>query len=154
MIITFISLLLNLNKIDPLIRYYLNPESVMVSYGSLLRVLIWTSILCLVIMFKSKLSLILRYGINWNGLLLFYIICVLLLSNNLFTVLIDRFLLYFYLIPFMGLSSILYNIRKNTSVYGVAMCGCVLSSMLISVVWLGYAIHKNDWIPYNNIILY
>ena len=154
MFITFISLLLNISKLEPLLEYYINPQSKMVSHGALVRLLIWTSILCLVIMFKSRLSLILRYGINWYGLFLGYLICVLLLSNNIMTVLVDRFLLYFYLIPYLGLSSILYNIRNNTSVYGVAMWGCVISSLLISVVWLGLAIHKRGWVPYSNIIWY
>ena len=153
-IIAVISLYLNSNKIEPLLKYYINPDSEMISHGAMIRMLIWTSILCLVVMYKSKLSFILRYGINWESMLFVYIICIILLSLGVMTTLIDRFMLYYYLIPYLGLSSILYNIRKNTAVYGLAMCSSILLSMVIMVVWLGYAIHKQGWIPYDNIIWY
>ena len=150
--IALISLYLNSDKLEPLLRYYINPDSNMVSYGAQLRMVIWTSILCMVIVFKSNLSDILRYGVYWKRMLFVYVICMIMLFFGLVTTLVDRLILYFYLIPYLGLSSIIYNTRKNTAVYGLAIWSCVLFSMVMTVGWLSYAIHKRGWLPYNNIM--
>ena len=76
MLITFISLYLNISKLDPLFEYYVKPDSKMISHGAFLRMAIWTLILCLVMFFKSKLSITLRYGINWKSMLCGYIVCL------------------------------------------------------------------------------
>ena len=78
--------------------------------------------------------------------------CWIFLIFGVMTTLIDRFSLYFYLIPYLGLSSIIYNIQKNTVAYGLAMWSCILLSMWVTVGWLSFAIHKAGWLPYKNII--
>ena len=153
-LITFFSFHYNADKLEPLLKYYIDPDSKMVSHGAIFRVGIWTSILCMVIVFKSKLSFILRYGINWRSMLFGYIICMILLIFGVMSTLVDRVLLYFYLIPYLGLSNIFSNIRNNTAVYGIAVWSTVLFSIIITMVWLGYALHRDGWVPYKNIIWY
>jgi len=65
---------------------------------------------------------------------------------------IDRLSLYLYPLQFYAYSFFVYNIKNKSSkffFYYTIMC----LYLLILVVWLLFAVHREAWIPYKNILL-
>ncbi len=65
---------------------------------------------------------------------------------------IDRLSLYLYPLQFYAYSFFVYNIKNKSSkffFYYAIMC----LYFLVLVVWLLFAVHREAWIPYKNILL-
>ena len=69
-----------------------------------------------------------------------------------FSTAIDRINLYFTPIQMVVYGKLLYTIKEKNLKY-MLITTIVFGYFLVLYVWLNYAVHKECWIPYKNILL-
>ena len=119
------------------------------SFGGYIRIAIFFLICSfnLIILGKVDKNIYIQKLINKFNLLSISIALVILIIPS--TVIVDRFLLYFYfLIPIMFIK--LIDISKNNLNKQIILYSIIIFGFIFMIAWFNFATNSNSWLPYRN----
>tara|TARA_B100000989_G_scaffold299050_1_gene292519 strand:- start:4292 stop:5332 length:1041 start_codon:yes stop_codon:yes gene_type:complete len=141
------SLLIIFPEINRVYAGYINKDTIYISKGVYFRIALNILAGILFIIFYKKIKI--QKNIDKLIILTFVFNIILLYFINDYSVLVDRFIIYFAFIQLIVFSR-LYLIYPDFKVlFNIAI---ILLYSLIYFIWFEYSIHSYAWMPYKNIL--
>ena len=131
--------------LDRLEYFFINSYSTTGAYYRTLIIFLFsTTYLILLKRFKFPY----KNSLNYIILIITIAICSLICISPS-TVIIDRFLLYFYFIIPLFIISIMKHSKNDLNKSIIVYCS-IISGFLLMILWFNFATNSNSWVPYQN----